>query len=48
MANEVILKNWITVSGGWDILNGLIGDIFDQDNISAEYDQSVMTKLWMK
>ena len=46
MANEVILKNGISIKWGWgEILNGLIGDLFDQDNISSEYNTNLMAKL---
>jgi len=46
MANEVILENGISIKNGWgEILNGLIGDLFDQDDISAEYNTNLMAKL---
>jgi len=46
MANEVILENGISIKNGWgEILNGLIWDLFDQDDISAEYNTDLMTKL---
>ena len=46
MANEVILKNGISIAaGGNDILNGLIGDLFDQDEVSAQYNTDLMEKL---
>lgn len=46
MANEVILENGISIKNGWgEILNGLIGDLFDQDDVSAEYNTDLMSKL---
>lgn len=46
MADSVILKNGITINGGGgEILNALIGDLFDQDKISANLDEGLMTKL---
>lgn len=45
MSAEVIYKNGVTIAGGGsDVLNGLIGDLFDQDNISANLDEDVMSK----
>lgn len=46
MSNEVILQNGVSVkAGGNDILNGLIWDLFDQDDVSANLDKDLMTKL---
>ncbi len=46
MANEVILENGISVKNGWgEILWGLIGDLWDQDDVSAEYNTNLMEKL---
>lgn len=46
MANEVILKNGISIKNGWwEILNWLISDLFDQDDVSAEYNTGLMEKL---
>ena len=43
---EVILKNGISIkAGGNDILNGLIGDLFDQDDVSAQYSTDLMEKM---
>ena len=46
MSAEVIYKNGITIKGGGsDVLNGLIGDLFDQDDVSANQNEQLMTKL---
>lgn len=44
--SEVILKNGISIkAGGNEILNGLITDLFDQDEVSAQYNKELMNKI---
>lgn len=46
MSNGVVLFNGTSMgAGGSDLLNGLIGDLLDQDEVSANYDKEVMQKL---
>lgn len=46
MSADVIFKNGVSINWGWNkVLNSLIGDLFDQDLISAQYKTDLMTKL---
>lgn len=46
MSNSVEFKNMVSIQGGGnEVLNGLIGDLFDQDDISAQYNTDLMAKL---
>ena len=48
MSAEVKFTNGVSIAdGGNVVLNGLLGDLFDQDNISAEKNDDLMAKLGM-